>query len=91
VDRKITMDLTNFVSGCGLDKSGSEESPAERSPVHGNVLRGFLKDREDLHQLSDYQLLKKDHVPWTVISSESKNEPCLQKMNLLLNIDYLLC
>jgi hypothetical protein len=55
------MDLRE--TRCGLDSSVSEYEPLAGSCDHGDEPLDFIKGLEFLHQLSDYQLLKKYSAP----------------------------
>jgi hypothetical protein len=60
--------LINNIWGCGLDSSGSGQGPVT-SLVNVVVNIGFKTTRNFISLLSDYQLPKKDCVPWLVVIS----------------------
>jgi len=52
------------MSECGKT-SGSRHSAVTGFSEHGNETSGSIKEGDFLDQLSDYQLLKKEFVPWS--------------------------
>jgi hypothetical protein len=53
------------MGGCGLDASYSDQKPLADCCEHGNEALGFIKSREFIDQMSDYQLLKKGSSLWS--------------------------
>jgi len=53
------------VGGYGLNASGSGQGPVADRSEQGSEPSGSMKGGEFLEQLSDYQFLKKDSVPWS--------------------------
>jgi len=48
-----------------LDSPGLEQGPVVSCCEHSNEPLGSIKCRKFLDQWSDYQLLKKDSIPWS--------------------------
>jgi hypothetical protein len=48
-----------------MNSADSEEGPMAGCCAHCNEVSDFIKSRELFDQLSDYQLLKEDPVPWS--------------------------
>jgi hypothetical protein len=61
------MVIKYAVYGCGLDSSGPRQGQVAGFYEYGNEPSSYTKSEVSLHQLSDYELRKKNSAPWNLI------------------------
>jgi hypothetical protein len=63
--RNIKLDFKNRMGWCRLDSAVSGQGQSASSSEQSNKLLGSIKCWELLEKLSNYQLRRKDPVPWS--------------------------